>query len=122
MSVDYEQLITLAKSTKRVGSIEGAICGSATNASCGDVCDVSLVIEDGRIVDAKYVVKGCVISRAAATVLSESVIGPIGRIGLMNGLSIRELLGANVSPLRERCLTTALAAVQNAINHYESRT
>lgn len=120
MSVDYEQLIALAKSTKRVGSIEGATCGSATNASCGDVCDVSLVIEDGKIVDVKYVVKGCVISRAAAAVLAEVIIGPIGGIGPMNGSSIRELLGVNVSSLRERCLTTALAAVQNAINHYES--
>ena len=120
MSVDYEQLITLAKSTRRVGSIEGAVCGSATNASCGDVCDVSLVIEDGKIVDVKYVVSGCVISRASAAVLAEAIIGPFGRIGLIDGVSIRELLGVNVSPLRERCLTTALAAVQNAINHYES--
>lgn len=120
MNVDYEQLIALAKNTKRVGAIEGAIFGSATNASCGDVCDVSLSIEEDKIVDVKYVVKGCVISRAAAAVLAESVIGPIGRIELMNGATIRELLGVHVSPLRERCLTTALAAVQNALYHYES--
>ena len=122
MSVDYEQLIALAKSTKRVGFIDGAACGSATNASCGDVCNVSLVIQDGEIVDVKYVVTGCVISRASAAVLAEAVLGPIGRIEPMDGTVIRDLLGVNVSPLRERCLTTALAAVQNAINQYESRT
>ena len=122
MSIDYEQLIALAKSTKHVGSIDGAVCGSATNASCGDVCDVSMVIDDGKIIDAKYVVRGCVISRAAAAVLAEVIIGPIGRIEPMDGTVIRDLIGVNVSPLRERCLTTALAAVQNAINQYESRT
>jgi NifU-like protein involved in Fe-S cluster formation len=121
MISDYEQLIALAKSAKRVGVIEGAIYGSATNASCGDACDVSLVIEDGKIVDAKYEAKGCVISRAAAAVLVETVIGPIRPIGLMTGETMRELLAVPVSPLRERCLTTALAAVQNAISKYESR-
>jgi len=122
MSVDYEQLIALAKSTKHVGVIDGAICGSATNASCGDVCDVSLSIEEGRIVDVKYVVQGCVISRASAAVLADAMAGPIDHVKIMDGASIRALLGASVSPLRERCLTTALAAVQNAINQYESRT
>lgn len=118
---DYLDLIVLAKSTAHIGALDGAnATGKATNASCGDSCRVWLRIADGTIETMNYDATGCVISRAAAAMLAANAIGPMSRIGRMNGDAIRALLGAPVSPLRERCLTTALAALQNALNSYEA--
>ncbi len=119
--MEYQDLIALAKSTTHVGALENAnATGEATNASCGDLCRVWVRIVDGSIDAMRYDAKGCVISRAAASVLAEACIGPIGRIGPMGGDEIRKLLSVPVSPLRERCLTTALAALHNALNSYEA--
>ncbi len=116
---DYLDLIALAKSTKHIGAMEHAdATGEATNASCGDSCKVWVRIVDGNVAAMTYDAKGCVISRAAASALAEFCIGPMSRIGSMNGDEIRKLLSAPISPLRERCLTTALVALQNALNSY----
>ncbi|MFA6017795.1 MAG: iron-sulfur cluster assembly scaffold protein [Patescibacteria group bacterium] len=119
--MDYTDLIALAKSTTHVGALDCAnAVGEATNASCGDFCKVWLKIVGGKIEVMQYEATGCVISRAAAAVLAGSVIGPIGLIGPMSGNHIRELLSVPISPLRERCLTTALVALQNALKSYEA--
>lgn len=119
--MDYQDLITLARQTVHVGVLVDAnASGVATNASCGDSCTMSVRIVDGKIAALKYEVRGCVISRAAAAVLSDSALGPIRALGDMDGDSMRHLLGAQISSLRERCLTTALVALQNAINSYET--
>jgi nitrogen fixation protein NifU and related proteins len=119
--MDYQELIALAKSTKYIGALENAnATGEATNASCGDSCHVWLRIIDGKIDAMNYDAKGCVISRAAASILAEQGVRSVSEIRAMNGDAIRALLGVSVSPLRERCLTTALAALQNALNSYEA--
>lgn len=116
---DYLDLIALAKSTKHIGAMEHAdVTGEATNASCGDSCKVWVRIVDGNVAAMTYEAQGCVISRAAAAVLAANAIGPIGRIGPMGGDEIRKFLLVPISPLRERCLTTALVALQNALNSY----
>ncbi|MEK9155634.1 MAG: iron-sulfur cluster assembly scaffold protein [Patescibacteria group bacterium] len=117
MSIGYQTLLALAKSTKHQGELPNASAhGFATNASCGDECDVWVRIEDDTILDVSFVAKGCVISRAAAAILAERVRDRIEVIGTMNGDDMRGLLGADISLLRERCLTTALKALQNAVS------
>ena len=118
---DYHDLIALAKSTKHAGSLDSAnATGEATNASCGDSCRVWVRIADGKIEAMNYDAKGCVISRAAAAILAAHRSQSITDIRSMNGDTIRALLGVPVSPLRERCLTTALVALQNALNSYDA--
>ena len=117
MTTDYQTLMALAKSTKHLGAMPNATGHSvATNASCGDRCEIWVRVEGDTVVEVTFVATGCVISRAAAAVLAEQAIGPIGRIGPITGSDMRKLLGVNVSPLRERCLTTALKALQNAVS------
>ncbi|MEK7632346.1 MAG: iron-sulfur cluster assembly scaffold protein [Patescibacteria group bacterium] len=117
MLLEYENLLALANRQSRRGLMaDFSTSATAVNASCGDECTVWLKIADDEIVDVSFETKGCVISRASAAAISDAVIGPIGQIGLMNGNSIRSLLGVAVSPLRERCLTTPLKALQDAIS------
>lgn len=118
---EYFDLIALAKSTAHIGVLPDAnATGEVTNASCGDACRVSLRIVDGSIVDLRYDATGCIISRAAAAVLATNGPHTLESIRAMNGDTMRTLLGVPVSSLRERCLTTALAAVQNALHTYDA--
>ncbi len=118
---DYLDLIALAKSTAHIGALDDAdATGEATNASCGDSCRVWLRVADGKIDAMNYDAKGCVISRAAAAILAAQGTKSIAEVRAMNGDAVRALLGVPVSPLRERCLTTALAALQNALHSYEA--
>lgn len=118
--MDYAELLALASDTTRVGSFDDAQGhGSATNASCGDFCAMSVYIVDGNVIDVRYEAKGCVVSRAAAAILAAAVPCSIDEVRAMDGKAMRTLLNADISPLRERCLTTALVALQNAVNSYD---
>lgn len=121
---DYAYLLSLAKRTRNVGPLVGATAtASATNASCGDQCTAWIKVVDGTVEQVSFETSGCVISRASAAALAEGVVNgqsagtpwAIAALGQMTGREVRDWLGVQVSPLRERCLTTALAALQDAI-------
>lgn len=57
------------------GKIAGVSEIRLVNASCGDEILVFLKVSDGKIVDAKWVGKGCAISTSSADFFAESVIG-----------------------------------------------
>lgn len=117
MFLEYENLLALANRQSRRGlMVDASISATAVNASCGDECTVWLKIADGVIADISFDAKGCVISRASAAAIADGAIGPIDSVRSMNGDSARSLLGVTVSPLRERCLTTPLKALQDAIS------
>lgn len=117
MLLEYENLLALANRQSRRGLMaDASISATAVNASCGDECTVWLRVVDGAIADISFEAKGCVISRASAAAIVDGAVGPIGSARLMNGDSARSLLGVAVSPLRERCLTTPLKALQDAIS------
>ncbi len=117
MLLEYENLLALANRKNRRGPMNDfSVSATAVNASCGDECMVWLKIVDGAIADVSFEAKGCVISRASASALFDHAIGTIDSARSMNGDSVRSLLGVAVSPLRERCLTTPLKALQDAIS------
>jgi nitrogen fixation NifU-like protein len=116
MLLEYETLLALANRQNRRGAmVDASTSATAVNASCGDECTAWVKIVDDAIVDVSFETRGCVMSRAAAAAIADAAIGSTGRIGLMDGEEIRSLLGVPVSPLRERCLTTPLKALQDAL-------
>ncbi len=117
MILEYENLLALANRLRRKEAMmDATVSATAVNASCGDECTVWLKVVDGAIIDVSFEAKGCVISRASAASIADSAMGSIDSARLMNGDSVRSLLGVAVSPLRERCLTTPLKALQDAIS------
>lgn len=117
MLLEYENLLALANRPHRKEPMMNATAtATAVNASCGDECTVWLKVVDGAIVDVSFAAKGCVISRASASAVVDHAIGTIDSARSMNGDSVRSLLGVAIGPLRERCLTTPLKALQDAIS------
>ncbi len=72
-------LIDHFQNPRNVGQFEPpAITVEASNPVCGDILRLSVLVDDGRVKDARYKVRGCAASIAAGSVLTELVIGRTG--------------------------------------------
>lgn len=61
---------------KNYGTLEGASHrAEGRNPSCGDEVVVELVVTDDRIDDVRFTSAGCAVSRAAASIMTQSVKG-----------------------------------------------
>lgn len=64
------------KNPRNSGKIQGAdIITEGTNPLCGDEIELSIAFRDGTIGDLKHISKGCSISRASGSMMSEAVHG-----------------------------------------------
>ena len=95
---------------------EAEVSSTLSNPSCGDELTVYLVLENNMIRDISFTGVGCAISIAAASMLSDVVIGKkIGKVLDMDKNDIISLLGVSISPARERCSTLALETMKKAV-------
>ncbi|MBI4441571.1 SUF system NifU family Fe-S cluster assembly protein [Candidatus Woesearchaeota archaeon] len=74
------------------------------NTSCGDEIGIQMEIKDGRIADIRFNGKGCAISQAATSLLTDFVIGkPLDEAARLQKDDVLELLGIELSPMRLKC-------------------
>lgn len=107
---------------KNVGFIENADgVGKVGNAACGDIMEISLKIEDDRIVDAKFRTFGCAAAIATISTATEMVKGMTldEALNLTNAEVVEELEG--LPPQKIHCSVLAEEAIKEAINDYRSK-
>ena len=114
-----EKVVDHFMNPRNVGSIEGASCiGNAGNPADGDTVRLYLKVEKNRIVDAKVKVFGCPTAIAAASVLTELVMGKT----LDEALAVRnEDVSAALGGLPEgklHCSVLAEAVLEDALAQY----
>lgn len=86
------------------------------NPLCGDEITLELKIEDGKVVDMAFTGHGCAISRAAASMMSEEIIGKtLEELRLYDKDSVLDLLGIEVGPVRIKCALLPLKAMKAAV-------
>ena len=86
------------------------------NPSCGDQVLMQVVIKDGTIVDCAFQSKGCVISAAAASLLTEEVKNlSLSEIAALCPDDMLKLIGMPLGPTRLRCALLSLEALQKAV-------
>lgn len=86
------------------------------NPLCGDRINLQIRIQDGRIAEIAFTGRGCAISQAAASLLSDAVVGESLAAALaLDAGDIDDLLGITVSPARHKCATLALETLKRAI-------
>lgn len=92
----------------------------AANPLCGDELDYFLVFDaQDNVADVKFSGRGCTITVASASMLSEKLKGMSRKaIEAMTNVEAVDLLGVPVNPARMKCATLALEAVQQAIGHH----
>jgi nitrogen fixation NifU-like protein len=70
------QLIDHFRNPRNVGELPSpALTVEVSNPVCGDILRISAVIENGRIVESRYKVRGCTASIAAGSALTELLEG-----------------------------------------------
>lgn len=81
------------------------LTSTATNSSCGDSITVFFRLKSGKVTDFSWLGTGCAISQAAASILSEKILGkPISSVHPLR-----------VNPARIFCATLAYKAILNAL-------
>jgi nitrogen fixation NifU-like protein len=93
------------------------------NPGCGDIITAHLKIDQNeRITDASFEGEGCTISQAAASILSEQIIGKtLQEVNDMDHSQFIEDLGREVVINRLKCATLALNTVKAAERKYHTQ-
>ncbi len=91
-----------------------------SNPLCGDEIEMQLKFEDGKVVDIKFNGKGCAISQASASMLTEIVMGKsIDEVRKISKNDIFESLGlTNLGPARVKCALLSLKTLKLALYSY----
>jgi nitrogen fixation NifU-like protein len=86
------------------------------NPLCGDRIRFDLQIDaDGRVSDVKFSGKGCAISQASASMLSESLKGEkLEDVARLSQERVLENVGIGISPARMKCAMLGLKVVKSA--------
>ena len=113
MSEYREEIIDHYKNPRNFGSMDHCdLSTNEANASCGDVISISLLMDGEKVKQMKWQGIGCAVSTAAASMLSEKVVGmtkkdltDFGETGVVS------MLGGEVNPGRMKCATLAYRAL-----------
>ena len=90
-----------------------------SNPLCGDIIEMQLKIDDGRVEDVRFKGKGCAISQASASMLTEVVKGKtLDEIKAMSKTDVLNLLGIDPGPTRIKCALLALKVVKLGVYAY----
>ena len=91
-------------------SYEGA------NPLCGDRITLQVGISDGVIDRVGFTGRGCAISQASASLLTDEIKGkPVAEVAKLGSDDVLDLLGIEISPARLKCATLSLDTLQHAI-------
>ncbi|HEY2069188.1 MAG TPA: SUF system NifU family Fe-S cluster assembly protein [Rhizomicrobium sp.] len=126
-----------SKHPRHFGALEGAThSGEGHNPLCGDRVKIYLVLgADGRIADIKFEGRGCAISQASASLMTDMILGRTvaeaeklmgGFLNLVKGEDVvdlqgedREMLdvmaGVSAFPMRIKCATLAWHTMKSAL-------
>jgi len=86
------------------------------NPLCGDEMRMELALDDtGLVREIRFSGKGCAISQASASMLTESVLGKsLDEIAKLGDESVLENVGINISPTRLKCAMLGLSVLKSA--------
>ena len=117
-----EKVMEAFSNPKNVGEIENYDgIGKVGNASCGDIMQITLKIENDIIVDAKFKTFGCAAAIATASIATDMIIGKTIEEALeIKNADVVAFLGG-LPPQKIHCSVLAEEAIQAAVEDYRSK-
>jgi len=99
-------------------SVEGS------NPLCGDRITLMLAVgEDGRIADVAFTGRGCAISQASASMLTDEIRGrSVAEVEALTNQVVLDLLGIEISPARLKCALLSIDTLKKAVGEIHGGT
>ena len=109
-----EYILDHYKNPRNFGKIEGAdISHEEYNPLCGDMVGMDFRVRDGVIEDVRFHGRGCAISQASASLLTERLKGmTLEEAQQVSKEDVLEELGIEISPARLKCALLSLKVLK----------
>jgi len=116
-SLYAEEILDHYKHPHNYGQLEHPdVHVEANNPLCGDRLSMDLAIKDGVVEDVRFSGRGCAISQAAASMLTDRIVGePLEELAGTTRDDILDMLGVQVSYGRMKCATLSLGLLRLAL-------
>jgi nitrogen fixation NifU-like protein len=87
-----------------------------SNPLCGDQLAMDLVVDGDRVSEVRFKGRGCAISQASASMLSEMIEGKtVKEVVQLGKDDVLEALGIAISPARTKCAFLALRVLHRSL-------
>jgi len=116
-----EELLDHVKHPRNRGELPGAdVVREEANPLCGDVVTIYAALRESNLVSrCSFLGSGCIISQAAASILTEYAGGKtFSDIQRMGREDMEALLGGKVSPSRVKCAMLPLVALKRGMESF----
>jgi nitrogen fixation NifU-like protein len=97
---------------------EPTLVKEGSNPLCGDRITLMLTINaDGTVEDVAFTGRGCAISQASASMLTDEIKGkPLTEVVTTNRQDVLDNLGIEISPARMKCAMLSLETLRSAVS------
>ena len=104
------------RNPRNFGSLEQAdVEAEDLNPLCGDQIRMELKLDDGVVSDVRFSGKGCAISQASASMLTETIKGmKLEDVAKLSKDVVLENVGIGISPTRMKCAMLGLRVLKSA--------
>lgn len=116
-----EIILDYYKNPRNRGSLESPQAKAKdSNPLCGDVVEMQLKFENGKVSNIKFNGDGCAISQASASMLTEMVMGKtIDEVRRLDKIALLDNLGSpNLGAVRIKCALLPLKVMKTALYQY----
>jgi nitrogen fixation NifU-like protein len=87
------------------------------NPLCGDRITMQLAVRDGVVSEIGFTGRGCAISQASASLLTDEIKGkPVEDVAGFGASDLLDLLGIEISPARLKCAMLSFESLQHLLD------
>ena len=87
-----------------------------SNPLCGDRITMQLAVDDGVVREVGFTGRGCAISQASASLLTDEIKGkPVTEVVDLAAADLLDLLGIDISPARLKCAMLSHDSLQHVL-------
>jgi nitrogen fixation NifU-like protein len=119
-----EEILEHYRRPHNFGTLESAdVVQEGHNPLCGDRITLGLSFSvDGRVQDVAFTGRGCAISQASASMLTDDIRGrSIDEVEAIGSDDVLGMLGIEISPARLKCALLSLDTLQHALKERATR-
>ena len=122
MDIYREEILEHWRSPQNFGTLPDAdFIVDQINPLCGDQVTFFFKIKKGKINKISFTGKGCAISIASASILSEAILNKsVSALAKITGRDVLKMIGGPVGPARLKCAFLSLEVLMKALRKEEA--